>query len=450
MTLPTIFALSTAPGRAGIAVIRISGTRSAQVLADMTGDVPAPRRASVRMIRDPRDGAELDQGLVLWFPGPGSFTGEDVAELHIHGGRAVVTGVLEALGEIDGLEPAEPGAFTRRAFENGRMDLTEVEGLADLIEAQTEGQKRQALRQMSGGLGTLYEDWRVRLIRELAYFEAQIDFPDEGDVPADLISASRVRLENLLGEIAGHLDDGHRGERMREGIAIAIAGAPNAGKSSLLNQLARRDAAIVSEHAGTTRDVIEVHLDLDGVAVVVADTAGLRDADSEIEREGIKRARQRIAEADIVLLVIDGSQGEESEGHPVAEDTGVAQMTVVNKIDLCSHDAIDTLRSSVTGQSFAVSATTGEGLDVLVEALESKARDLAGTGEDVVISRMRHRHALEDCRDALGRVLGGDPDYPELAGEDLRVAAHALGRITGRVDVEDLLDVIFADFCIGK
>ena len=447
----TIFALSSAPGRSGVAVIRVSGPEAGRALTALTGDLPEPRYASLREIHDPRSGDVIDQGIVLWFPGPRSFTGEDVAELHIHGGRAVVAAVLNVLDGLEGLAPAEAGDFTRRAFDNGRFDLVEVEGLADLIVADTEGQRRQAFRQMSGQVSALYEDWRVRLVRELAYFEAQIDFPDEGDVPQDLITASRARIVDLAEEIGRHLEDGRKGERLRDGVRIVIAGEPNVGKSSLLNQLARRDVAIVSEEAGTTRDVIEVHLDLDGVAAIVADTAGLRDADSAIESEGVRRAEQRIADADIVVFVFDGSGTPSEIQDAMQRAEGLAgSVPVANKMDLFETSVLEEATAGFTSPVFAVSARTGAGLDVLVGTLSARAVEIAGTGEDSVITRLRHRRALEHCRDALGRVLQADPDYPELAGEDMRAAAHALGRITGRVDVEDLLDVIFADFCIGK
>ncbi len=433
-----------------MAVIRISGPQAGSALGALVGDLPEPRYATLRRIREPRSGEILDQGIVLWFPRPESFTGEDVAELHIHGGRAVVTAVLDALDGIDDLVPAEAGDFTRRAFDNGRLDLVEVEGLADLIVADTETQRRQAIRQMSGDLSALYDDWRNRLVRELAYFEAQIDFPDEGDVPQDLVTASRERIVALSSELERYLDDGRRGERLRDGIRIVIAGEPNAGKSSLLNQLARRDVAIVSEEAGTTRDVIEVHLDLGGVAAIVADTAGLRIAEGRVESEGVRRAEQRIADADVVVVVFDGSadEGLRDAGERMAVlDNAIL---VANKSDLFDTPDLQEKTAGWDGPVFAISAKTGEGLDLVIEALTSRARGLAGTGEDVAITRLRHRRALEDCRDALERTLGADPESPELAGEDLRRAVHALGRVTGRVDVEDLLDVIFADFCIGK
>lgn len=447
----TVFALSSAPGRSGVAVIRISGSEASRALVALTGGLPKPRYAALRKVRAPGSGEVLDQAIALWFPGPDSFTGEDLAELHIHGGRAVVTAVLDALDGLDGLAPAGAGDFTRRAFDNGRLDLVEVEGLADLIVADTEGQRRQAIRQMSGDLSALYNDWRDRLIRELAYFEAQIDFPDEGDVPEDLIVASRERVAALTDELGRHLDDGRKGERLREGVRVVIAGEPNAGKSSLLNHLARRDVAIVSEEAGTTRDVIEVHLDLGGAAAIVADTAGLRAAEGEVETEGVRRAEQRIAEADIVVVVFDGSAEAARCRDAMERVTALGNaILVANKSDLFDLSDLQEKTAGWDKALFSVSAQTGEGLDAVIDALSVRALEIAGTGEDIAITRLRHRRALEDCRDALERSLKADPESPELAGEDLRRAVHALGRVTGRVDVEDLLDVIFADFCIGK
>ena len=433
----TIFALATAPGRAGVAVVRVSGPETASALKALAGnDLPRPRFASLRTLRDPRTGEALDDALVLWFPAPRSFTGEDVGELHLHGGRAVVAGVIEALGALPGLRVAEPGEFTRRAFENGKLDLTAAEGLADLVDAETSAQRRQALRQMEGALGRLYEGWRERLTRALAHIEADIDFPDE-DLPSGVADAVRPVLEALATEIDDHLADGRRGERLREGLHIAIVGAPNAGKSSLLNALARREAAIVSARAGTTRDVIEVHLDLGGFPVVLADTAGLREAGDEIEEEGIRRALDRAARADVKIAVFDATAPLDAATRALIDADTVV---VLNKTDLAPVAAdIDAL---------PVSARTGAGLRALEERLAAFSADrLAGTGAPA-LTRARHRAALEECRDALARALAAP--LPELAAEDVRLASRALGRITGRVDVEDLLDVIFRDFCIGK
>ena len=305
-TRETIFALSSGRPPAAIAVVRVSGTRAGAALEAIIGKVPDPRKAALAQIRGP-DGEVIDQALVLWFPAPHSETGEDVAEFQLHGGRAVIAGVLSALSRIDGLRPAEAGEFTRRAFENGKLDLTAVEGLADLVMAETEGQRRQAFRQMTGALGKRAESWRSQLIQALAMVEARIDFSDEADVPQDLVTPALQIARALEGEITSVLADDGRGERLREGLVVAIAGPPNAGKSTLLNRIAKRDAAIVSPYAGTTRDVIEVHLDLAGLPVTLLDTAGIRETDDPVEREGVLRARARAESADLVLWVMDAS-----------------------------------------------------------------------------------------------------------------------------------------------
>src|SRR5579885_2735302 len=302
---PTIFALSSGRAPAAIAFIRISGPRAGEALKALTGRSPEPRKAAFARVRDPQTQEPIDEALALWFPAPASETGEDTAELQLHGGRAVIAATLATLGKIDGLRPAEAGEFTRRAFENGKLDLTAVEGLADLVMAETEGQRRQALRQMQGALGVRAESWRERLVRALALIEARIDFVDEADVPEDLVQPALALARELAGDIEAVLADGRRGERLREGLVVAIAGPPNAGKSTLLNRIARREAAIVSPYAGTTRDVIEVHLDLDGWPVTLVDTAGIRATGDPVEMEGVRRARARAAAADIVLWVVD-------------------------------------------------------------------------------------------------------------------------------------------------
>ncbi len=445
----TIFALSSAPGRAGIAVVRVSGPDAGAALQALAGGLPPPRVARLVRLRAPGDGAEIDRALVLWFPGPGSSTGEDLAELHLHGGRAVLAGAIEALAAMADLRPADAGEFTRRAFENGKLDLSEVEGLADLIEAETTAQRRQALRQMGGALSARVEAWRQRLVRTLAHLEAGIDFAEE-DIPGGLEFSARSEVADLRDEIAVALDDGGRGERLRGGLSVAIVGPPNAGKSSLLNALAKRDVAIVSEQAGTTRDVIEVHLDLEGYPVTLADTAGLRDlaataGQAGIEAEGIRRATARAAAADVTLAVFDVRDARDPDRATLRlldEDS----LVVLNKVDLsCSVG-----REAVSGRSASmVSAVTGQGLDALIGRLkDAAARHLEAPGEAAAITRARHRVALEDAAAALGRAL--EAAEVELTAEDLRLAGRALGRIAGRVDVEDVLDVIFRDFCIGK
>ena len=441
----TIFALATAPGRAGIAVLRLSGPDARPALEALAGVLPPPRRATRARFRDPATGETIDDGLALFFPAPRSFTGEDVAELHTHGSRAVVAALVAALARLPGLRPAAPGEFTRRAFEQGKLDLTAAEGLADLVAAETAAQRRQALRQLAGELGRLYEAWRGRLLRALAEIEAEIDFPEEG-LPPDLWRGVRAEAQALRDEIVRHLADGHRGERLRDGVAVAILGPPNAGKSSLMNALARRDVAITAAGAGTTRDVIEVALDLGGYPVLLADTAGLREAADAVEEEGVRRARARAAAADLKLIVVDAARPEEAAA--IAGLIDAASLVVANKLDLAPASRADWADRLGAGPALRLSVRTGEGMAGLLARLEAEvARRFAGGGAPA-ITRARHRHALEETVAALERFLGAT--LPELAAEDLRAATRALGRITGRVDVEDLLNVIFREFCIGK
>jgi tRNA modification GTPase len=566
---PTIFALSSGRPPAAIAVIRISGPRAGDALKALGVKIPEPRKAGLARIRDPQTNEIIDEALALWFPAPHSETGEDVAELQPHGGRAVIAAVLGALARIEGLRMAEAGEFTRRGFENGKLNLTAVEGLADLVSAETEGQRRQAFRQMKGLLGTRAETWRQRLIQALALVEARIDFSDGADVPENLLTPALAIARALEGEIAAALADGGRGERLREGLVVAIAGPPNAGKSTLLNRIARREAAIVSPYAGTTRDVIEVHLDLGGLPVTLLDTAGIRETDDPVEREGVRRARERAAGADLVLWVVDASEPAGSamaqprgSALPAAQASGPAsgamaefpspvipgrpevapavipgrreaanqefrgkhgesvwlpgsraahaprndvgngpgqpdQATLLeqtaptppiwlirNKIDLIqpsgeksepisqniasnepnlrSNKPLRTMvKSELTNKNeslfnkndleFNIAATLGEGFDLLLARLAGYAESFLAGAESAVVTRARHRRALEETlaalRRALGRELAGRED---LLAEELRIAARALGRLTGHVDVEDILDVIFRDFCIGK
>jgi len=452
MRTDTIYALSSGGGRAGVAVIRVSGPKAGTALATLAGTaLPPPRLATRVRLSDPESGEPLDDGLALWFPKPASFTGEDVTELHVHGGHAVVAGILEALAKTTGLRMAEPGEFSRRAFENGKFDLTAAEGLADLVEAETSAQRRQALRQLHGELGRIYESWRERLLAALAHREAAIDFSDE-DLPPGVDAAAKAQVIEIEREIADHLRDDRRGERLRDGLLIAIIGAPNAGKSTLLNKLARRDAAIVSATAGTTRDVIEVHLDLGGYPVIVADTAGLRDGRDEVEIEGIRRARGKALDADLRLALFDGEAWPARDPH-TAELVDDGTVVVVTKSDL--KKPMPPLE--VDGhRAVAISAVTGAGLDALLREITGRAAALVGASTSPTLTpaltRARHREALEECRAALKRFVAAEAERatPELAAEDLRLAARALGRITGRVQVEDVLDVIFRDFCIGK
>ena len=438
----TIFALSSAKGRAGICVFRISGPGARGAVEALTGaPLPEPRHAVLRDIRL-ADGTVLDRGMLLWFENPASFTGEDVAEFHLHGGPAIIAGFTRRLGELPELRPADPGEFTRRAFMAGKLDLTEAEGLADLINAETEQQRRLALRQLQGGLKELYERWRTELVRALAHIEAAIDFVDE-ELPDDLATNVHPRVARLRSEIEAHLTDGRRGEIVRDGFTVVILGAPNVGKSSLLNALARRDVAIVSSVPGTTRDAIEVDLDLGGYAVTLIDTAGLRDTTDAIESEGIKRAKAKAQYADLRLGVIDGSAAVLDSR--VSEELAEHDAVLINKCDAMSAGA-DSMTLPL--RTMRVSAKTGEGMSALIAWLEAEVVARAGTSESMPMTRARHREALADACAALDRFA--KIKALDLAAEDLRIAARALGRITGRVDVEDLLDVIFREFCIGK
>lgn len=436
----TIFALSSGRGRAGVAVIRISGPRARTALEQLCGAVPENRKAALRRLRDPENGEPLDDALALFFEGPASFTGEDVAELHVHGGPAVIGGVLDALSRMDGLRGAAAGEFARRAFANGKLDLTQAEGLADLIEAETRAQARQALRQTGGGLRELCEEWRTQLIHAASLVEAALDFSDEADVPALVGGKARPVVEGTLGSLARHLDDARRGERMRDGLQVVLAGAPNAGKSSLLNALGRRDAAIVSDEPGTTRDAIEVHLDLAGYPVTLIDTAGVREAQGGVEREGIRRTVARARDADLVLWLVDAA-APVFEPPPDMTLQPARLLRVLNKTDIAQPAGVDML---------PISATTGAGIDTLLGELTARAADLMQAGEPAIVTRARQRIELEACRDALQAFLAGEPLELELRAEDLRIAARALGRVTGEIDVEDVLDRIFGDFCIGK
>ena len=443
MSGETIFALSSGGRRAAIAVVRVSGSAAGAALARIGGALPpAPRQAALRRFRHPDTGDVIDRGLALWFPGPDSATGEDIAEFHVHGGPAVLRALVQALAALPGLRPAEPGEFTRRAFEAGRLDLTEAEGIADLVAAETEAQRRQALRQMEGALHHLYDGWRDRLMALMAHVEAAIDFSDQ-DLDGDPLAAAGPRLAALEAEVAAHLDDSHRGERLRTGFTIAIVGVPNAGKSSLLNRLAGREAAIVSTRAGTTRDVVEVRLDLAGWPVTLADTAGLRESRDEIESEGVRRALARAASADLTLVVFDGTLRPEACPRSLAllDD---AALPVLNKSDLLSGPA----PAIGDRTALAVSCLTGAGIGSLLERLAAEIARRYPVGADPALTRARHRQAVIECRLALARALAGPVD--ERLAEELRLAARALGRITGRVDIEAVLDLVFRDFCIGK
>jgi len=444
MSDETIFALSSGGFRAGIAVVRVSGPGAVGAVTRLTGTAPTPARCMGRAtLKDPNSGEIIDHGLAVLFLAPASFTGEDVAEFHVHGGRAVVGAVLDALAAIPGLRVADPGEFTRRAFDHGKFDLTVAEGIADLINAETEAQRHQALRQMEGDLGRLYGGWHDILVGVMARLEASIDFSDE-DLPGGLEDEVRRDVLSLDAGISAHLSDNRRGERLRDGVHLAIIGPPNVGKSSLLNRLARRDAAIVAETAGTTRDIIEVHLDLGGVPLVVADTAGLRAASSRVEDEGVRRALRRAGEADLKLAVFDVTTWPEVDTRTL-ELVDSRTIVVVNKVDIGRPVPPRDFSGRPT---LPVSALTGEGIEELLAVLANEVAECCLSSAAPLLTRARHRAALEDCRAALARYV--EAGAVELAAEDLRLAARALGRITGRVDVEDILDVIFRDFCIGK
>lgn len=426
----TIFAVASGAGQAAVAVLRLSGPATSALLTRLCRRVPEPRRATLRALRDGA-GDVLDRGLVVWFPAPGSYTGEDCAELHVHGGRAVVEGIAGRLVEL-GARPAEAGEFTRRAFLHGRMDLLQAEAVADLVAAETSAQRRQALRQLDGALGELYRGWSERLLRLLAQQEALIDFPDE-DLPSETEAALVAEIAALRGAIVRHLDDRRRGERLREGLVFAIAGRPNVGKSTLINALAGRDVAIVSPLPGTTRDVLEARVVLGGVPVTLLDTAGLRETDNAIEAEGVKRARTRAAAADLLVLVRD----DDTPTRPLAPEGPT--LVVANKADLGDHARDADLR---------VSALTGSGMDALRARLAEIATELANAAGPPTLTRMRHRAALTAGADALARAQAAE--WPELRGEDLRTALLCVGRITGRVGAEEILDSVFTQFCIGK
>jgi len=427
----TIFALGTGAGRAAIAVIRISGPRAGEALEALAGKIPPPRRATLAALRSPENGEMLDLGLTLFFPGPASSTGEDYGELHLHGGRAVVEGVLTALHRLPGLRAADPGEFARRSFANGKLDLSQAEALADLVDAQTEAQRRQALRIAGGAMRRKVEAWRAALVEAQALLEAELDFSDEGDVGG----FSTARLDALLTPLAEEMRAALRiapaSERMRDGFMVIILGRPNVGKSTLLNALTRRDLAIVSPIPGTTRDMIEAHLDIGGLPVLLIDTAGLRETADAIERIGVDRTLARIESADLALWLSDSGEA------PPRSD--IETIRVATKIDLCP----------APPDAIGVCALSGTGLEALVAAIEERARARLGDGGSALIVRERHRLAVEQALTAVEAVLAGN-EALELAAEELRAAGRALGRIVGVIDVEDVLDVVFSRFCIGK
>ncbi|KAL1022849.1 hypothetical protein UPYG_G00033270 [Umbra pygmaea] len=478
----TIFALSSGHGRCGVALVRVSGPASSMVLRNMAGltqILPIPRTALLRRITDPHSKELLDRGLVLWFPGPHSFTGEDSAEFHIHGGPAVITAVLQALGSLKGVRPAEPGEFTRRAFHAGKLGLTEVEGLGDLIHAETEAQRRQALRQMDGELGRLYQDWSSRLKRCLAHVEAFIDFSEDELIEDGVLNLVESSMLQLQTEIERHLRDERRGERLRSGVQVVIAGATNAGKSSLLNTLCQRPAAIVSPMAGTTRDVVETSLDIGGFPVILSDTAGLRDAQDSVEREGIRRARERVEQADLTLVVVDSNQlppdprnapaflqehlstvlPRPSLEHPEAGTEAASDriLLVLNKSDLVAGGKQERIERELAGcpavpPACFLSCNTFTGLGAFLAVLQSRVNTLCGDplSGAPTLTQARHRAHLQHSVQALSQYHQYRTQDLALAAEGIRLALTHIGRITGRVGAEEILDIIFRDFCIGK
>lgn len=440
-TTETIYALSSGAGLAGVSVVRISGPY-ADALLNSLGVSPLPDARYAALHKLHADGAAIDRALVLRFPGPDSFTGEDVAELQVHGGRAILEAVFEAISATGLARHAEPGEFTRRAFENGKLDLTAAEGLADLVAAQTDAQRRLALRQYDGALADLYEGWRTRLVDLMGYAEAEIDFSDE-ELPEGLKADTEGRIAALNAEIAQHIVGADRGEQIRSGFPIVILGAPNVGKSSILNYLAQRDVAIISEIVGTTRDVIEVQLNLGGFAVTVSDTAGIREASDDVEAEGVRRAQQRAESAALRLVVLDAT----AATLPAKVRALITDETLVvaNKSDLLNGDYG---APALPVSPMLVSAGTGAGMEDLLDRLTTLVRDRLGSTEAPPPTRQRHRDALAEANAALSNLA--DAAYPELAAEDVRVALRALGRITGRVDIDEILDTVFRDFCIGK
>lgn len=439
MSSDTIYALSTPAGRSGVAVVRVSGPAAWDGCAALSSGQkePIPRQASTRKLYDPKTNEILDHAMVIGFRGPASFTGEDCMEYQIHGGTAIIDGVLRALSGLPNHRMALPGEFTRRAFENGKMDLTAAEAIADLIHAETESQRLQALKQMDGALFNLYEGWKERLARILALMEADLDFSDQ-DLPEDLILKVTPDVTDMMQAIAAHLHDGRRGELLRDGFKLVILGAPNAGKSSLLNKLVQRDAAIVSATAGTTRDVIDVHLNLGGYSVILADTAGLRGTDDDIEAEGINRAMSRADQADIKILLFDGTQELDAKTLALKDNKSIV---VFNKSDDVNFKMSD-------DNAIKISALKNDGVEQLVARIVEMLKSVIGGSDAPALTRARHREALENAYASLERSMTAP--LPELAAEDIRLAVRYLGSLTGRVDVEDLLDMIFRDFCIGK
>lgn len=442
MRLPvreTIFALSSGALPSGVAIVRVSGATASAIFQELAGDLPKPRQAALRSIRS-RNGLMLDQALVLWFPAPHSFTGEDCLELHLHGGRALVRVVLEELASFDNCRMAEAGEFSRRAFEHGKLDLVEIEGLSDLLAADTEMQRRLAVEQSSGHLSAIYETWRGRLIDARALIEAELDFSDEGDIPGAVSDRIWGDMRAFLAELEKALDDLRTGEIIRDGFKVVIAGRPNTGKSSLLNALAGRDVAIVTEYEGTTRDILHCELDIGGYAVHFYDTAGIRETSEPVEREGIRRALGKMEEADLVLSLSDSTSPEDFVDVP----DGLDAIQVGTKADLLTDSDTKPM------VDILISSATGYGIADLKAYVLSRVEDKVGTFSLAIPSRLRHGQQLRDAIEEVQQAIGRNDLGLEIRAEHLRRASDALGRITGRIDVEMLLGKIFSEFCVGK
>ena len=442
----TIYALSSGPGISGIAVIRVSGKETTTVIKLITGeDLPVPRTATLRKFNKINTNELIDEGVIIWFPGPNSYTGEDLAEFHVHGSRAVISALHSAIGKVKNCRLAEPGEFTKIAFQNGKINLLKAESVADLISSETEIQRKQAIKIMSGKSSDQYNSWREKLLKILSHVEAKIDFPDE-DLPKDILSAIKETSEQVSSQIEKVLNDQKVGERIREGFKIAIIGPTNAGKSSLINYLSKRDVAIVSEIAGTTRDVIETHLNLDGYPVVISDTAGIRDSRDEIEEKGIKLALNRAEDADLKLVIIDGNFDDLNK--TLKDLINENAILVVNKSDLLNGNLNKKFRKY---EHVLISIKNDSNLDQLILKIKNKLENKFINNEDILITRERHRKNLEHCIVHLKNFKNknGSKDF-DKAAEDLRLATRHLGMIVGKVDVEEILDSIFNDFCIGK
>lgn len=441
--MDTIFALASARGKSGVAVIRVSGESALKSLLKIThiNEKPTPRKARLLKLYSPISGEIIDHALCLYFPAPHSFTGEDVVEYHIHGGLSVINSLIEALSSFQNMRLAEAGEFTKRAFYNEKLDLTEVEGLSDLINAETEQQRKLALRQLQGDLSSLFNQWRESIIKIQALFEAYIDFPDE-DLPPTQEKELFDNIEELKKDINSHINDYRRGERLREGYRVALFGAPNTGKSSLINTLSQRNVAIVSEFAGTTRDLIEVHLDLNGYPVTIIDTAGIREADDFVEKEGIRRSKEEIKSSDLQIALFSAEEWpkKDEETQNLIDDHTII---IVNKKDLLNK-AFETNDKSI----FSVSAKEGDGISELLGFLTKRVERDLELQSSSISTRERHRIELKEAYRALERVDSGH--LPELIVEDLRLASRHIGKIIGKIDVDDILDVIFSEFCIGK